>query len=534
LRNARVTHFINPFFCENLSSRRTPLTPSSQSLDEADFAWHSAGMAERARVLVVDDDPDMVRLLKYALCKDGYQVATATSGQEALRRALELRPQVVITDLMMPGMDGTALCRELKSNSELRPVYVVILTAKDERDSYIVNLESGADDYIVKPAALHELRARIEVGLRWVRSQTQLQRLATSDSLTSLPNRYMLDEVLAREVAVATRSGEPLSVIWLDLDHFKRINDTFGHAVGDRVLQELADLIRAQVRATDIPARYGGEEFVIVLPGVDRTAAWGIARRLRQVIAASLWPSVVRSLADTPTAVALEEVSELTASLGVASLDQLSEKTAEALLQAADTAVYEAKQAGRNRVRVYQSGEQDEQEPERRFGDNVFATHEVEVSRLYEAIARLGPTASFQDAGTLSQMRTVLGANAVGWVCWREESMPELRGWIGISAEAAAHLLRRLQWVSLARTADLMSQNLPITLLPEPFLDGEEEPLAMAVGVLAHDSRGCTRGGIWVAWRREIRITVRHKFILSYMARILGLELELEAVRNAS
>lgn len=491
-------------------------------------------MAEKVRILVVDDDTDMVRLLKYALCKDGYQVAIATNGQDALRQALELRPQVVVTDLMMPGMDGTALCRELKNNPNLHPIYVVILTAKDERDSYVVNLESGADDYIVKPAALHELRARIEVGLRWVRSQMQLQRIATSDSLTSLPNRYMLDEVLAREVAVAARSGEPLSVIWLDLDHFKKINDTFGHAVGDRALQELADLIRAQVRATDIPARYGGEEFVIVLPGVDRSAAWSIARRLRQVIAVSLWPSVMRSLTNTATSIALEEVSELTASLGVASLDQLVEKTAQALLQAADTAAYEAKQAGRNRVRVYQSEEQDGQEPKQQFSDNVFATREIEVSRLYEAIARLGPTVSFQDASTLTQMRTVLGANAVGWVRWCGESMPELRGCIGVSTETAAHLLHRLQWASLAQTADLMSQNLPITLLSDLPLGSDESPLAMAVGILAYDSHGCTRGGIWVAWRHEIRITVRHKFILGYLARILGLELELEAVRNAS
>ncbi|MCS7259787.1 MAG: diguanylate cyclase [Anaerolineae bacterium] len=489
-------------------------------------------MTEKARVLVVDDDPDMVRLLKYALCKDGYHVAVATNGADALRQALELRPQVVITDLMMPGIDGTALCRELKSNPDLHPVYVIILTARDERESYVANLESGADDYIVKPAALHELRARIEVGLRWVRSQMQLHRIATSDSLTSLPNRYMLDEVLAREVAVAVRSGEPLSVIWLDLDHFKQVNDRFGHAVGDRALQALADLLRAQVRATDIPARYGGEEFVIVLPGVERTAAWAVAQRLRQVIAASLWPCVIRSLADTPLVSAFEEIRALTASLGVASLDQVSEKTASALLQAADAAVYKAKQAGRNRVCVYQE-EGNAQTPEQLTGDDhLFATREIEVIRLYEAIARLGPSVSFQDAGTLAQMRAVLDANAVGWVCWGEASTPELRGCLGISVETAGQLLPRLQWTSLTQTSDLMSHNLPITLLADFPPERDAERLVMAVGVLAHDSRGGTRGGIWVAWRQKTRITMRHKFILGYLARILGLELELEAARQ--
>ncbi|GEM_PF-812172 len=490
-------------------------------------------MAEKLCVLVVDDDPDMVRLLKYTLCKDGYHVAVALSGQEALRQALELHPQVVITDLMMPGMDGTALCRELKSNPDLHPIYVIILTAKDERDSYIANLELGADDYIVKPATLQELRARIEAGLRWVRSQVQLQRIATSDSLTLLPNRYMLDEVLAREVAVAVRAEEPLSVIWLDLDHFKKINDTFGHAVGDRALQELADIIRAQVRATDIPARYGGEEFVIVLPGVDLNAAWSVARRLRQVIAASLWPSVVRSLADTPLAPSLEESGELTASLGVASLDQLSEKTAQALLRAADAAAYEAKQAGRNRVRVYQSALLDEYEPEQRSDDNVFVTRELEVSRLYEAVGRLGPAVSFRDPSTLKQVRIVLGASAVGWVQWQEEGTPKPRGWLGISVESVPELLRRLQWTSLTQTPNLMSQTFAVTMLLD-LLGEEGTPLIMATGVLAHDSRGYTRGGIWAAWQREIKLTVRHKFILSYLARILGLELELEATCSPS
>jgi diguanylate cyclase (GGDEF)-like protein len=305
--------------------------------------------------------------------------------------------------------------------------------------------------------------------------------------------------------------------------------------VGDRVLQELADLLRAQVRATDIPARYGGEEFVIVLPGVDRTAARNIARRLRQVIAASLWPSVTRALADTPTAAALEEVSELTASLGVASLDQLAEKTAQALLQAADAAAYQAKQAGRNRVRVYQSEEQDAPEPERGWhDDNAFATREIEVTRLYEAIARLGPAVSFQDASTLTQMRTVLGASAVGWVRWNEKGAPELGGCLGVSTKTAAHLVRLLQWTSLVQASELMSHNLPITALSDLPAEGGENPPAMAVGVLAHDSRGRTCGGIWAAWRRSIRITVRHKFILGYLARILGLELELEAVRNAT
>jgi diguanylate cyclase (GGDEF)-like protein len=491
-------------------------------------------MAESTRVLVVDDDPDLVRLLRYAFSKDGYQVESATDGRQGLELALTFRPQVVITDLMMPGMDGTALCRALKAHPDLRPIYVIILTAKDESDSHISNLELGADDYVVKPAALHELRARVQVGLRWVKSQTQLQRMATSDSLTGLPNRYVLDDVLAREVTRASEEGSPLSLIWLDLDHFKRINDTFGHAVGDRALQQLADIMRAQVRTTDIPARYGGEEFVIVLPAVDRPTAWGIARRLRQTIAAGLWPAVVRSMADTPMASSLEKVQELTASLGVASLDQLTEPSGEALLHAADAAVYQAKEAGRNRVRLYQSPGADDQEPER-IGGDATATREVEITRLYAAIARLGPAVSFRDPGLAAQIQSVLGARAAGWVtCSADSRTPVPQAWAGVTAETAARVAHHVRWADLRGTANLMSQSLPLVSLAGLATAPGDPPLAAATAVAALDSEGQMCGGVWAAWEHSIRLTTRHKFVLGYLARVLGLELELDAVKAAT
>jgi len=490
-------------------------------------------MTDSARVLVVDDDPDLVRLLKYAFTKDGYQVETATDGRMGLEQALSFRPQVVITDLMMPGMDGTALCRALKANPDLHPIYVVILTARDESDSHITNLELGADDYVVKPAALHELRARVQVGLRWVVSQTQLQRMATSDSLTGLPNRYVLNGVLAREVTRANEEGKPLSLIWLDLDHFKKINDTFGHAVGDRALQQLADIIRAQVRATDVPARYGGEEFVILLPGVERATAWGIARRLRQTIATGLWPAVVRSMADTSLAPFLEEVHELTASLGVVSLDQLDDPTAEALLQAADAAAYQAKEAGRNRVRLYQSPGVDEQEPEYAPGDPT-VTREVEVTRLYAALARLGPAVSFRDPGLPAQIRSALNAQAAGWATVGADRVAQPGGCAGVTPETAAQLVRLVNWADLSHAVNLMSQSLPVVSLSDLLLPSGEPRLAMATAVAALDSSGRLCGGLWAAWEQATRLTTRHKFILGYLARILGLELELQAARAAT
>ena len=515
-------------------------------------------MADEARVLVVDDDADMVRLLKYRFSKEGYQVVTARNGQEGLQQALESRPHVVVTDLMMAGMDGTALCRELKANPDLRPIYVIVLTAKEGTASQISNLELGADDYIVKPVAFHELRAHIDVGLRWVLSQTQLQRMATSDSLTGLPNRLVLDGVLAREVATALQQGKPLSVIWLDLDHFKRINDTYGHAVGDRALQQLADIMRAQVRTTDVPARYGGEEFVIALPGVDLTTATGIARRLRQVIAAGLWPAVIGSLADTTVTPRLDGTRELTASLGVVALDQLTEPTPEVLLRTADAAAYDAKEAGRNRVRVYLSNEQDEHEPDG-LADDPASVRDVEVTRLYAAIAHLGPFVSFCDPGLLTQVKTGLDAQAAGWVRWSDENAPspcapppsacersectsadrcENRGLlpqggcVGVSPETAGRLVRHLPWADVSKAVNPGSHRLPAVSLSGLEMTDRDPPLAMATAVAAFGSEACVRGGVWAGWDREIRLTTRHKFILGYLARVLGLELELEAVRS--
>jgi two-component system cell cycle response regulator len=489
-------------------------------------------MADEARVLVVDDDPDLVRLLRYALSKDGYQVATATSGGMGLQQAAEFRPQVVITDLMMPGLDGTALCRELKADPGLHPIYVIILTAKDEPGCQVNSLDLGADDYVVKPAGLQELRARVEVGLRWVRSQTQLQQMATSDKLTGLPNRYVMDGVLAREVSLALKENKPLSVIWLDLDHFKGVNDTYGHAVGDRALQQLAEIIRAQVRGTDIPARYGGEEFVIVLPGVDSATAWGIARRLRQVIAGNLWPSVIKATADMHVVPPLEGTSELTASLGVASLDQLSEPTAEAVLRAADAAAYAAKEAGRNRVRMYQSEDQDEREPQRQQ-DGAAAGRDVEESRLYEAMALLGPAASFRDPGMTTQMMMALSAQAAGWVWCDEANEVQSGGCVGVSSEVALQLARRLYCAEGSKVAGPRSNALPVEVLSGLGTASGDTGLATAAAAAALDDEGQVRGGVWAAWKTDLRLTSRHKFILTYVARVLGLELELQAARRS-
>ncbi|MBC8255505.1 MAG: diguanylate cyclase [Ardenticatenia bacterium] len=310
-------------------------------------------MLENPRILVVDDDPDLVRLLQYALAKEGYHVEQALTGKEGLEMAQTLHPHVVITDLMMPGMDGTALCRELKANPDLHPVYVIMLTAKGETDSHISSLQLGADDYVVKPAMLRELHARIEVGLRWIESQSQLKRMATSDSLTGLPNRYVLDQVLAREMASALNEQTPLSLIFLDIDEFKRVNDTYGHAAGDQALMRFAAACQEMLRETDIFGRVGGEEFAVILPETDAAGAANLAERMRKRVNKLRIQNDGRRFG-------------LTVSIGVAARDDhgdgkdatkrrkgdaIGEGIAEVLARA-DRALYDAKEAGRDRVAV--------------------------------------------------------------------------------------------------------------------------------------------------------------------------------------
>jgi len=489
-----------------------------------------SGVLENPRILIVDDDPDLVRLLQYALAKQGYHVEQALTGKEGLEMAQTLHPHVVITDLMMPGMDGTALCRELKANPDLHPVYVIMLTAKGEADSQVSNLQLGADDYVVKPAGLRELHARIEVGLRWIESQSQLTKMATSDSLTGLPNRYLLDQVLAREMASALNEQTPLSLIFLDLDEFKQVNDTYGHAVGDHALQQLAGIIRDQVRATDIPARYGGEEFVIVLPGIAQDLALKVAGRLRATIATELWPAVVRSLADASVEVMLGPEGELTASLGVVSLPESMARTPADLLRAADSASYQAKELGRNRVCLFRGAHQ-ERENAPSLQEDPGETVDFEIARLYAVAERFGPGGSPRDLGLLSHLMVILNAQAAGWVqCLSDDGGHRVveTGVLPGVAECVSH---RLPWGEISLPTDLLTQPLPMVPIDNVNLTGLKRPLLVAVAVPATDSRGLLMGGIWVAWDRKVTLKPTCRFILSLLAGHLGLELEAESIR---
>jgi diguanylate cyclase (GGDEF)-like protein len=284
-------------------------------------------------------------LLANMLTRWGYQPVIARDGNEAWDALQQPDgPQLAILDWMMPGLNGVDICRGVRAAAREPYVYILLLTARADARDLIEGMEAGADDYVTKPFQAHELRVRLRAGRRIVELQQQLlaarealREQATRDGLTGLLNRNALLEVLRRELARASRECHPLSLLMVDLDHFKQINDTRGHAMGDAVLREGAHRMRDSVRGYDSVGRYGGEEFVIILPGCETASAVAQAERVRAAFANAPFVNGQHSMV-------------VTCSLGVSSRDIASEGDAEALLREADLALYASKRAGRNRV----------------------------------------------------------------------------------------------------------------------------------------------------------------------------------------
>jgi diguanylate cyclase (GGDEF)-like protein len=298
-------------------------------------------------VLIAEDDPIFRRILESWFKKWDYRVTAVENGVgawEVLQR--EDAPQLVILDWMMPGMDGIEVCRRIRSRDQGVYRYILLLTAKDDKQDVIAGLEAGADDYLTKPFDVDELRARVRAGKRildlqaaLIRAKDDLQFAAAHDALTGLWNRGAIIDLLKREVSRRQRSGEALGVIMTDIDYFKKINDTHGHLIGDAVLQEVTRRLAVGVRPYDVVGRYGGEEFLVVFPGCNAANLIVGAERLRHCIA------------DQPIETSVGQIP-VTLSLGLASVEQDEKETldCEAFLRNADEALYAAKARGRNRV----------------------------------------------------------------------------------------------------------------------------------------------------------------------------------------
>ncbi len=309
-------------------------------------------------VLIAEDDPVSRRILNTFLVKWGYDVTVVTDGAAALA-VLEgdNSPRLAVLDWMMPGLEGVQVCQRIRERPDRPYVYVLLLTARSEKQDLLRGLELGADDYLTKPFDAAELRARIRVGERilnlqddLISAREELRFRATHDGLTGIPNRAMVMEALNREAARQVREAQPFGVVLVDIDHFKNINDTHGHLCGDDVLKAVVERMKACIRAYDVIGRYGGEEFLVVVPAVDGPGAMALAERIRRIVESQ------------PVRMPSGEVN-VTVSLGVAVSADPKRTDARDLLRLADEALYRAKNGGRNRSELATPSVQSESDP---------------------------------------------------------------------------------------------------------------------------------------------------------------------------
>ncbi|MFN0006843.1 MAG: diguanylate cyclase [Planctomycetota bacterium] len=309
------------------------------------------------RILVVDDDPGARHLLGAHLRRAGYEVISAADGKEGLRTAILESPQMVITDWLMPGMSGLELCKALRETEIGRHTYLIVLTSREEDDSVVAGLEAGANDYVTKPFNPRILLARVQAGDRIIelRRQVEIDKLidrkrvaqvtqlnrrlrtvAFEDMLTGLRNRRFAMEELQRAWTASARTGRKVSVVMIDIDHFKRVNDEHGHQTGDEVLRATANVLRDSCRRSDTVCRFGGEEFLVITTNGTPNEAMGCAERLRSAVEAK---RIQFGTFDR----------NVTISLGVAERSE-EMQSIDDLIAAADRAVYQAKAQGRNRA----------------------------------------------------------------------------------------------------------------------------------------------------------------------------------------
>lgn len=294
---------------------------------------------KRYRILIVEDDSAQRRLIHDVLVDD-YEIDTAGNGADALK--LAPGADLVLLDAGLPDMDGVELCRTFKKDKDLADIPVVFLTARNSSGDQVTGLEAGAVDYLLKPINLEILKARVKTYVQLKHQRDALTKLATVDGLTGIANRRSFDTALNREWRRLARTGQPLSVILMDVDHFKQFNDTYGHGLGDdclkRVARAAADTIK---RPADLVARYGGEEFVVLLPETDLEGAKFAAEAVRTAISNLKIPHTGSSAAD-----------HVTVSLGVAQGAPSDGGEQSTVVEAADKQLYKAKKDGRNRFKA--------------------------------------------------------------------------------------------------------------------------------------------------------------------------------------
>ncbi len=311
-------------------------------------------------VFIVDDIPINIQILSTILSEEKYDIAVATNGEQALKMIRDVNPDIVLLDIVMPGIDGFGVCKELKSCQETLGIPIIFLTARTDTEDIINGFHLGAVDFVTKPFNTSELKARVRTHIELKRSRDiimqmnkrlqseieekermakererlvrELEKIAITDSMTALYNHRHSIELLKTEIAEARRYSQPLSLLMLDIDHFKSVNDIYGHPYGDTVLVKVSATIKKLLRDSDHAGRYGGEEFLVVLPHADAREAHITAERIRRNVEALKWDATDL---------------RVTISAGVAMFDN---DTPSSLIKKADHLLYRAKNNGRNQI----------------------------------------------------------------------------------------------------------------------------------------------------------------------------------------
>lgn len=303
--------------------------------------------ANDIKVLVIDDSPVSRKLVELPLAQKQYRLFFAKTGEEAMALFEQHKPDLVIMDWVMPDLSGEEMCRRIRSSPRHAYTYIIVLTASTDKDCLVEALEAGADDHLTKPFHRGELLARVAVGVRTVELHVQLktktkllEKLALTDALTGLPNRHAIETWAATQLSGAARHGYSCWVVVGDLDHFKQVNDTFGHDAGDAVLQKFSKILKANTRSSDLCGRLGGEEFLVVLTYAKKEEALAVIERIRKDLDQTLFTFGGCTM-------------RVTASFGLAGFERHQKPSIFSKLQTlADEALYAAKRAGRNRVEL--------------------------------------------------------------------------------------------------------------------------------------------------------------------------------------
>jgi two-component system cell cycle response regulator len=304
----------------------------------------------KAKILLVEDNKGQANIIRNYLSRNGYETISVEDGVSAFKAAKTSHVDLILLDRVLPDMDGSEVCRWLKLDQKTRDIPIIMLTVKSEMNDRVSGLESGADDYLPKPFDEAELNARIYARLRAKLQQDELKKknsqledmltrvesLAIMDPLTGLFNRRRFETLMHGEFKRAARYQSPLSCMLIDIDHFKNVNDTFGHQTGDLVLKEVAAIIQNTLREVDTPARWGGEEFIVLSPNTTTENARRAAERILKAISGNSFKNIGSH--------------RITVSIGIAGAPNPEIDSQEKLIHAADLAMYEAKRKGRNRI----------------------------------------------------------------------------------------------------------------------------------------------------------------------------------------